>query len=265
MLRLSRFRLAVLLVLVSMMGAGCKDSSAPDDDGSNNRSYILAAGGVLSLLYRVPLQATATDSVIGAITTSVGVNLAMTDLALTGNGRLWGVTFTDLYRIDPNTAVATRVGSLGMADMNALTIAPDGRLLGAGSAGYLAVIDTVTGAATTIGPYGSVQLSGGDLAFGPDGRLFATVIGTGAGDRLVVVNPSTGAATPVGTATIGFANVWGLVFVENVLYALTWGANISAPTGLLLRIDAGTGVGTQIRSLTFKAYGSARRRSPLLR
>jgi sugar lactone lactonase YvrE len=248
-------RVLVLSLLVAVPGTGCKDSSGPDDD--DDGSYLLAAGGGLSLLYRVGLEATSTDSVIGAITTSVGVNLAITDLALTRNGRLWGVTFTELYRIDPNTAIATRIGGLGVTDMNALTIAPDGRLLGAGASGNLAVIDTVTGRATLIGNYGNVQLSGGDLAFAPDGRLFATTFGTLAGDRLAVVNPATGVATPVGT-TIGFTNVWGLAFVENVLYALTWGANVNATSGVLLRIDTNTGVGTQIRSLTFKAYGTAR-------
>jgi len=266
MVHVRRIRLAGLALLLSLANAGCKDSSGPDNGPDDNRSYLLAAGGALSLLYRVPLQATATDSVIGAITLSTGVNLGITDLALTRNGRLWGVTFTDLYRIDPNTAIATRVGSLGVADMNALTIAPDGRLLGAGGAGYLAVIDTVTGQATTIGTYGNVQISSGDIVFAPDGRLFATVIGSGAGDRLVTVNPATGVAAPVSAGTIGFPNVWGLVFVENVLYALTWGANANAPAGLLLRIDPATGVGTQIRALSFKAYGATRPRSgPLVR
>jgi hypothetical protein len=253
-----RVRVWVSVGMLVLATSSCKDSTGPTD-GGGGRTAVYAAGGGLSLLYRVPLQANATDSVIGAITTAAGVNLSITDLALDRSGGLWGITFTDLYRINSGSGIASKVGALGVQDMNALTFAPDGRLLGAGAAGDLSVIDTLTGQASVIGSYGSVQLSGGDLAYGPDGRLFATVIGPPGFDRLVVVDPATGVATPAGTATsIGFANVWGLVFVGDQLYGLSYGATLNGTVGVLLRIDPVTGLGTQVRMLGFRTYGAAR-------
>jgi Repeat of unknown function (DUF6923) len=255
---------AILLVMLFMCAA-CGDSTGPGD-GAEPRTAIFASSGTLSILYRVGLQATGTDSAIGALRTPAGVDLSMTDLALSPKRGLWGITATDLYRIDAGTGVSTRVGALGTTDMNALAFAPDGRLFGARTAGDVFVIDTVSGLAQLIGSYGSVQLSGGDMAFAPDGRLFATVVGPPM-DRLVLVNLSTGVATPAGTAaSIGFSNVWGLVFVDDQLYGLTFGSLAGAGSnGVLLRIDPTTGAGTQVRTLGFRTYGAARRPSPLRR
>jgi hypothetical protein len=242
-----------------LLVAGCKDSAGPDENGGSNA--IFAASGPLSSLYRVPLQATGVDSLIGAIRTASGEQLSITDIAVAPNGELWGVTFAELYRIDARTAVATRIGFLGALDVNAITFAPDGRLTGAGATGTVYVINTVTAAAQAIGTYGAGMISGGDLAYAPDGTLYATVFGPNGLDRLVTVNPATGVATPAGTAAnIGHGNVWGLVFVGDRMYGLTYGGS----NGVLLRIDRSTGAGTQVRALTFNTYGATKRRGPVL-
>ncbi len=254
---------SLAILLACAFTSACKDSTGPGQS-QKPRNAIYAVGGFLSILYRVPLSATGTDSMIAPIHTSAGVNLQLTDLALAPNGGLWAVTSEELYRIDPATALATRIGTLGATDMNALTFAPNGQLMGAGLAGSLSVIDTVTGLATLVGNYGHSLLSSGDIAYAANGTLYATILGVGTPDMLVTVNTTTGEATPAGSAgNIGYPNVWGLVFVDGQLYGLTDGANISVPNGVLLRIDPGTGAGTQLRALSFKTYGAARPRSPV--
>ncbi len=248
-----------LSATLAVAGSACSDSTGPGQPASQPALY--AVGGLQSVLYRVPLQAGASDSMIAPVTNATGESLELTDIARAPHGGLWGITEEDLYRIDASTARATRIGSLDNPGMNALAFDPAGRLFGARQLGELAVIDTVTGQAQIIGEFGSFLFSSGDIAFAPDGTLYATVVGAGNVERLVTVDPGTGMASPVGNgAAIGFDNVWGLTFVEGQLYGLTSGVFESAPNGVLLRIDTGTGVGKQLRPLGFMDFGAARTR-----
>ena len=261
-----RHRHFTFLALALFIGTGCKDSTGPDDPGVIGGGVIFATSQPSSRLYRVPIEPDDTDVLIGEVRTTAGVNLFITDIAVAPNGGLWGVTFGELYRIDAATAVATRVGPLGVGDMNALTFAPDGRLLGAGAGGNFAVIDTITGIATRVGAFGAALFSAGDLAYGPDGTLYATIIGGASGDLLATVNPATGVATliTVPPNSIGFPAVWGIDFVEGQLYGLT-AFGPTAGTGVLIRIDPSTGAGTHVRDISVAAGGATRPRNPVLR
>lgn len=201
-------------------------------------------------LYAISPSAAGTDVLIGPIQTSGGARPDVTDIAFDENtGVLWGISFTQLYRIDPLTARATPVGSgLGVGGANALAVDSRGRLFSATTDGSFLTVDTESGRARAVGPYGSGYRSSGDLAFRPDGVLFGAVSSSARqSDVLIRVNPLTGAATEVGD--IGYSDVYGLFFVENSLCGVT--ANSE-----LILIDTARGRGTLIRRLSFSAWGA---------
>lgn len=205
-------------------------------------------------LYRIDPSPAGTDTLVGALTNG----LVATDLAWSDWGALLGESFDSLYRIDPATAAATRLGSFGGASMNALAFSTSGDLFGATIGGQLMRIDTVTGSAQLVGAYGSGAGSSGDLIFAPDGTLFATVHMSGAfNDVLVRVDPQTGAVSRISpTVDLGRTNVYGLAFVDDTLYGLTDFQN-GCFSGALLQINRVTGSSQFVRCLSFDAYGAS--------
>ena len=55
----------------------------------------------------------------------------MTDIALTPNGQLYGISFTSLYSINKTTGAATYIADVPGSGNNALTFLPDGNLIAA--------------------------------------------------------------------------------------------------------------------------------------
>ena len=86
--------------------------------------YIDDSAGLLG---KVDVQTGAT-TIIGA------TGVALTDIAFDASGNLFGVSFTDFYKINPLTAATTLVGSLGVNDANSLVFGSDGTLYSAGVA-----------------------------------------------------------------------------------------------------------------------------------
>ncbi len=161
---------------------------------------------------------------------------------------LYGVSFSDVYRLNRATGIAQLVFQIPGGGINALAFDRSGVLHAFGQAGHLLVLDRTTG-----GVQRSVRLSpsvtsSGDLQFLPDGRLLATVTGGLTGDRLVEINPITGAVRTIGD--VGYRSVYGLSFFAGTLWGLTG-------SGDLLSIDAATGVGSRVRSLGFRANGAS--------
>jgi hypothetical protein len=148
---------------------------------------------------RGPLAGTAIS--IGPVTSTTG-GVTLTDLALTAAGTLYGVDFgsagvdagSGLYTIDPNTARATRVGSMNSV-VNGLVIGPTGTIYASGGS-ELFTIDPTSGAGRNVGATG--YSSSGDLAFAYGGTLYMTASAGGSSDSLASVNPITGRATIVG-------------------------------------------------------------------
>jgi hypothetical protein len=191
---------------------------------------------------RGPLAGSAIS--IGPVTSTTG-GVTLTDLALTAAGTLYGVDFgTVLYTIDPNTARATRVGSVNLA-VNGLVTGPTGTIYASGGS-ELITINRTSGAGRNVGA--TRYTSSGDLAFDHGGTLYMTASAGGSGDSLASVNPITGRATIVGA--IGKAGVWGLVSSYGTLFAQTSG-------GLLLTVDPSTGAGTVIATQGPSANGMA--------
>jgi len=188
------------------------------------------------------------DVATGNVTVIGNMGVVMTDIAFDPSGNLYGISFTNLYSINPGTAAATFIGGHGVPGGNALVFATDGTLYAAGFSGTnLYRINPANGATTDLGNMGFT--SGGDLAFnagkfyladglsrlvridlanlanttlvgsfgvpsvfglatGDDGLLYAV-----AGTTIYTVNTSTGAATnPVSFASQGLGTAFGQSF-----------------------------------------------------
>lgn len=161
----------------------------------------------------------------------------MTDLAFTPNGKLYGVSFTQLYAIDPRTGRARPIGSgLGMGSVNALASDARGHLYAASTGGDFGRVATGTGRATRIGSYGAGLGSSGDLAFAPNGTLFATARSSGR-EVLLTVDPTTGSASVRGQLRL--PDVYGLAFGPDGKLVGVGRGNSPAP--VLISIDKRTG------------------------
>src|SRR3989338_781152 len=141
------------------------------------------------------------DPASGASEQVGDMGVVMTDIAFAPWGELYGVSFTDLYRINPFTAtVIEQVGPVGISgQVNALEFDSAGKLYVASmqswSQGELGVINLATRQTTVVGSIG--YPSDGDLAAVPDGTLLLSscIIGGGlipqcVNDRLILIDPT---------------------------------------------------------------------------
>lgn len=220
---------------------------------------IPAGSGPPSDLYRVEVSDCGTDQRIGRIRTAAGEEPAIWDVALTPSGLLWGVGTDKLYLIDLLTAgVITEVPlNLPFGEVPlALASNSSNRLFAATHPGGLILeIERGTGSTSIRSSLGVGLSASGDLAFASSGELYATARDFSDVNTLLKVNLATGSATPIGSVTsIGFANVFGLAFVNNELFGFALDV---AGGGNLIRIDTNTGAGRLVRRLTFQPGGAA--------
>ncbi|TWF56810.1 DUF6923 family protein [Neorhizobium alkalisoli] len=138
---------------------------------------------------------------------------AMTDIAFAPDGTLYGISFSDLYRIDPTTGASTRIGSLGMYSANALEIDANGNAyLASNTNGNLYSVNLSTGGATKIGQYSTTVGSAGDLAF-LNNKLYLAATD----NSIIEISPVTGEA--LHQAKTGLSNLFGLEKLGAALYA----------------------------------------------
>jgi hypothetical protein len=172
-------------------------------------------------------------------TTLIGVvfnrTLTLSDVAIAPDGSIYASTSESLLRLDLATGIATRVGFFNLLNaVNALTFDSAGRLFGATRTGALVEIDPRTAQARLIGDFGTSLFSGGDIAFAPDGSLFAI----SASNLLLRISTANGRATVVGDT--GFEDVEGIAFgADGRLYGSARGAT-------LITIDPARGTGTPV-------------------
>lgn len=147
------------------------------------------------------------DVATGATSLIGGTGAILTDIAFSPTGDLYGISFSDLYKVNAATGATTLVGSLGAVSgtANALVFGADGTLYMAGSSLY--TVNTLTGAASTIGSIGFQ--SGGDLAF-VGGNLYMA----SSGNQLIQVNSATGLGTLIGN--LGVGSMFGLATPDNI-------------------------------------------------
>ena len=141
--------------------------------------------------------------------------LGMADIAVTPDGTIYAVTADALLRFNRVTGLTSRIATLNLTGRaNALASDRLGRLFGATDDGALFEVNPSTGLTRTVGYFGSALSSEGDLAFAPDGRLFAT----SSTNNLLRIDTTTGRAAIVGNT--GFKQLEGLAFdADGRLYA----------------------------------------------
>ena len=137
----------------------------------------------------------------------------LTDIAFAPNHQLYGISFSELYRINSNNGHATAIGPLvgGNDGMNALAIDAAGHAFAYSDASDdLYRVNLNTGHASTVGP--SFHESAGDLAFDRGKLLMSDTQ-----DQLLTLNPSDGAVTHV--VADHTDNLFGLIATDaNHLY-----------------------------------------------
>jgi outer membrane protein assembly factor BamB len=165
----------------------------------------------------------------------------LTDIAFASDGRLFGITSTYVYEIEPTTGWSTLLGPHGLGGpvnsrgLDALAFGHDGVLYAAGD-DAIASIDTTTGEGTLLGNLSGFR-SAGDIAVDAAGRLLLT---TDSG-MLVEVDPDGTGAVPVGD--IPFSDVYAIARGnDGTIYGLR-------STGDVLTIDGATGAGQVVTTL----------------
>jgi outer membrane protein assembly factor BamB len=172
----------------------------------------------------------------------------VTDIAFHGP-TMYGVSFSQLLRLDPDTGTGTAIGAIGFTT-NGLAVAADGTIYaGTTPAGELVQINPVTGAGTLVGTFGGGLASSGDLAFDSNDRLFGA-LDQGGTVVLASIDRSFGAATVIGPT--GVPNVYGLAFHCCRLYGTT-------AAGELVDISVASGGATVVGKNTLTQWGMAAR------
>jgi hypothetical protein len=186
--------------------------------------------------------ATASPHTVGSVGTA-----NVTDIGFHGP-TLYGVSFSQLLRIDPDTAAGIAIGSIGFTT-NGLAVASDGTIYAGTTAGELITVNPVTGAGTLVGSFGAGLTSSGDLVLDSNDVLYAA-LNQGGSVVLARVDRATGAATVIGPT--GHPAVYGLAFLCCHLFGTT-------ERGELLQINVATGKATVIGRNHLKQWGMAAR------
>ena len=173
----------------------------------------------------------------------------VTDIAVDAGGKLYAVTYADVFVCGIANAKCTWIADLP-SPFNGLTFVPKGTvdpaadvLIGIGETGSWNHIQ-ITGGKTTIkklGNYPTGWLSSGD-AFSVDGiGTYATLKGKSPTDTLVRVNPKTGAVDQFVGET-GVDNLFGLAWWQGVFYAFS-------SSGIVYTLNVQTGAATPVQGI----------------
>lgn len=178
-----------------------------------------------SLLVTDSGQLSRVNVLTGELTVLANLNTTLTDIATSPDGRIFGISFSSLYNIDPVTGDLSKIGNFVITNkMNSLDFSSNGELYGStfdSSNSDLYKINLETGRASGISLEENTDfISSGDLAFVPSkNQFFATSISTdNSGDILYSLGLD-GTAKEIGN--IGFSNVWGLNFENDNLFGYT--------------------------------------------
>jgi len=154
-------------------------------------------------------------SLIGTFTEDGQAVSGMTDIAIDFHGRMYGITATTLYQIDPQTAEIEKKTNLSKK-YNGLTCLFDGTLIAAGDT--LDILDETADYALTFFPEGLLTTSG-DIIMLPDGLLYWSVKEPNQPDRIAVVDPIHGSLVRINNVMI--SGIYGLAYSDDNLYGFT--------------------------------------------
>src|SRR6185436_19324346 len=99
---------------------------------------------------------------------------SITDIAFHGP-TLYGITFSQLVRLNPDTGTAVVIGAPFGYTTNGLAVSDEGTIYASTTNGQLITINPATGAATLIGSFGGNLTSSGDLVLDGNGVLYGAL------------------------------------------------------------------------------------------
>jgi pimeloyl-ACP methyl ester carboxylesterase len=212
-----------------------------DPNETGDYTFKTSSLGTASSIIGTLNEQSGTVDPLGKFAGIASVPLGLNDIALSNDGKIFGITSNKLYKINPDSGSALEIGSLNASgiNMNALAFSPSNILYALGGSN-LYTVDTSTGAATKIATLGSGFSSSGDLVFDATNNLFLATSNGSINDSLFSVS-LTGQATKIGD--IGFNDIFGLSFEGSTLVGFT-GDNKR------ITIDPATGEGTFNSNIT---------------
>lgn len=185
----------------------------------------------------------------------------MTDLAVTPDGNIYGISRTNLYSIDADTGAASHIAEVSSAANVGMTFLDDGTLLATDDTGGVRQIDPASGEVTEVGHFGELYATAGDLVGVFGGAMFAISDKGPEGDEqdnnlLLTVDPETGTGFPVGQ--IGYNRVFGCAVANGKIYAFTspFPEDGEGPLGEVIEIDPVTGAGELVRTHPVEFWGA---------
>ena len=183
--------------------------------------------------------------------TQIASTFSFSDIAVSKDGTIFGITPTQLFKIDPVSGLTSFVGGLPAGvNINALEFANDNILYGAGDSNLYAINTTNAGLYLIANLESTGFNSSGDLAFdAPNNRFLATSKGL-TSDSLYAVS-LTGEAAKIGD--IGFSNILALMFEGEKLFGFT-------ADGSRIAINPGTGAGvfdTLVKGISDRIGGAS--------
>lgn len=206
-------------------------------------SSISAANAATMFVHDSSGNLAKVNTTTGAVDVIGAMGVVMTDIAFDPLGNLFGISFTNLYRIDASTASPTLVGAHNVPGGNALVFDSAGVLYSAGaSSANLYTIDPSTGSTTSLGSTGFS--SGGDLAFA-GGDLY---LASGA-SSLVRINLGD-LANSVLVGPFGVPNVFGIATAED-------GTMFGVAGTSIFTVDLTTGAAVNPVSFAGQGLGNA--------
>ncbi len=163
----------------------------------------------------------------------LGDNEDINDMAVTPEGKVYGISRDKLYAIDENKGAATYIADVPGTVNVGMTFLGDGTLLATDKEGDVRQIDPLSGSVTDVGSFGNGFATAGDLVAVANGTMFALSDDGPRGtefedNELLVVDTLTGVGTGIGA--IGFGQVYGCAVANNRIYAFT-------RDGLVIEID----------------------------
>lgn len=178
----------------------------------------------------------------------------LTDLAVTPDGSLYGISGKSLYEVSPITGAVTHIGMVPGELNVGLTFLPDGTLLATDKTGGVRRVDPADGSIVEVGAFGEPYATAGDLVAVADGTMYAISDQGPNGTEedsnlLLVVDPENGEAVDA-IGQIGYGRVFGCAYAGGKIYAFT-------DTGDIIEIDRNTGSGSLKRSFGDMSFWGA--------
>ncbi len=257
-------KLAVSVVVIGLTACGPSVSSRVDGGDGDGASSVDSGPHADALPYPVLMYVQTADTLytiddVSFELTEIGTfqngGDDITDIAVTPNGTLYGISNTTLYTIDKDTGEAAWQAELGESATNVgLTFLPDGTLLATDQDGGVRQIDPINGNVTERGSFGGGYATAGDLVAVADGTMYAISdegpYGNEQDDNLLLtINTDTGAYIEE-IGPIGYGGVFGCAYDNGHVYAFT-------RDGLVIEIDRNTGAGTLKRTYDGTAFWGA--------